>query len=377
MADGENKNVNSNKKNDNIPEWLAQFKRELAGSEQSSEPEVKKNEKASYENADFKDAESILHSANGLQGVAASDYHPFAYVDLAGYEKAVTKLKFLGFGDRTQSQNESIINALNRFHGMTSRPALKPLVMIGDTPEEIEPLLNATADELSCATVRLMIQDTPTGLPGIAAAANKTCINLSRGKTPLLWLAENDGLLIIENVEDWSIFFDEDPFDLGDSMQPIVPVKLTPAGKEFLGLIEKCVENPKVQIICTACDQEMIPEEILDLLGDFSEVNIELPTKSERIQLWNQLSNNHPSLRGLNNSELADFCEGLTRHEIEVIANEAIAEAYNSGLKRGYCDSVTRENLMEKIILRLDPKSEVFKRIEDALVSTFLNSFEI
>ncbi len=376
LTDGENQNLNGNKKNDGVPEWLAQFRRELAGSEESpkTEPEVEK--KTPYANADFQKAESVLLSANGAQTHAHNDYHAFALSNLAGYEKAITRLRFLGFGDKSSAQNDSVIAALNRFHGMSSRPALRPILIIGESPEEIEPLLNATSDELMCPTVKLAIQDTPSGLPGIAAAANKSCMDISRGKPPLVAISENNGLLIMENIEDWSIFFEEESFDGPDGPQPMMPVRLTPAGREFLSLIEHCADNPRVQIICTTCEQELIPLELLDIIGDMDEVKIEPPNKSERIAIWNELANRHPSLRGLNNAELANYCESLSRHDIEVVAQEAITEAYNSGLKRGFCNSVTRENLMEKIILRQEPGTVVFAMLEDALVNNFARSFE-
>ena len=371
-----NANVNKAKSTNDLPEWLAQFKRELNGKQENKETTPKTQQNSPYPNADFQSAESILLNATGGEELVASDYHPFAFMDLAGYESCIKQLKNLGIAASEQDKSSGIIAALNKFHGLKSRPALKPIVFVGESTEEIGPILEATAKQLSCPTIKMSIQQTPMGTPAILAHANKTAMQISEGKPPLVWMSENDGLLVLENLEDWRPFFEGSSLEFGDGGHSFISIQLSPAGKEFLRLVEVCADNPNVQIICSTTCAEDVPARMLEILGDVSEVKVEKPTNAERRQIWNKLANTHPSLRGLNFEELSNLTEHLTRAQIEKVVQEAIADSYNSGLKVGKCDRIKRENLFEKILLKQDKNSSEFKKIEDVLVSNFAHQFE-
>ena len=379
MSD-KNTNVNKYTQTDNLPDWLAQFKKELKGGKPMVQPTdvapVPQEQKNPYPNADFQSAESILLNATGGEQLVASDYHPFAFVELPGYENCIKRLRNLGIGATEKDKSSGIVNALNKFHGLKSRPAMKPIVFVGESTDEINPILEATAQQMSCPTIKMSIQETPTGLPAILAQANKTAIQISKNKPPLLWLSENNGLLVLENLEDWKPFFEGQSLEFGDGSTSFIHIQLTPAGKEFLSLIEVCADNPNVQIIASTTCADEVPVRMLDILGDVSEVKVEKPTNSERMQIWNNLANTHPSLRGLNFDELTTLTAHLTRADIEKVAQEAIADSYNAGLQFGKCDRIKRENLFEKILLKQDKDSEEFKKIEDVLVDSFAHSFE-
>ena len=180
----------------------------------------------------------------------------------------------------------------------------------------------------------------------------------------------------MENLEDWKPFFEGQSLEFGDGSTSFIHIQLTPAGKEFLSLIEVCADNPNVQIIASTTCADEVPVRMLDILGDVSEVKVEKPTNAERMQIWNNLANTHPSLRGLNFDELTTLTAHLTRADIEKVAQEAIADSYNAGLQFGKCDRIKRENLFEKILLKQDKDSEEFKKIEDVLVDSFAHSFE-
>ena len=145
----------------------------------------------------------------------------------------------------------------------------------------------------------------------------------------------------------------------------------------MISLLKKCVDNVNVQILCTTFNREDVSSVVLDEFGTFNEISIDKPNKTERVEVWNKLSNKHPSLRGLNSAELADLTDNLTRRDIKMIAEDAISEAYQSGLTKGSCNSVTRENLFEKIILRQDKNSPAFVKLEDVLVNSFARSFDL
>lgn len=138
-CDGDERKMNENDANinkanptENLPEWLSQFKKELnknkpviqtpTATQQQQQPQ------SPYPNADFKNAESVLMNATGGEELVASDYHPFAFMDLAGYENCIKRLKYLGIGASAKDKSAGIITALNKFHGLKSRPDRKSVV---------------------------------------------------------------------------------------------------------------------------------------------------------------------------------------------------------------------------------------------------------
>ena len=373
-----NSNANKVSSRDNLPEWLAQFKRELNGSKNKEQTATTATpqQQSPYPNADFQKAESILMNATGSEELVSSDYHPFAFMELPGYESCIKELKNLGIANSGTDKSSGIITALNKFHGLKARPAQKPIVFVGESTDEVNPILEATAKQMSCPTIKMSIQESPAGLPIILAHANKTAMQISHGKPALVWLSENSGLLVLENLEDWQPFFEGQSLEFGDGAQSFISIQLTPAGREFINLVEACALNPNVQILCSTTCAEDVPSRILEILGDVSEVKVEKPNSAERKQIWNKLANTHPSLRGLNFEELSSLTAHLTRAEIEKAVQEAIAESYNTSLKFGKCDGIKRENLFEKILLKQDKNSEEFKRIENFLVDNFAHSFE-
>lgn len=372
MSDSQNDKLNNDQKDNNLPEWLAQFREEL-NTAKTGDNAKSQSHTAPYDNPEFKSSNSIMMGGATQKVPQTEEYRPFAFMDLAGYKAAVNGLKKIGVGNHNDKINDGIVSALNRFHGVASRPALRPILMIGESIEEINPLVQATVDELSLPTVRLELQEAMNGMPAMAVTANKSALNQSKNRSPLTWVSDNSGVLILERVEDWTMFFDEPE----DEDNPFFPIKLTPTGSELINLVERAAKNPQVQLICTTCEKEAIPFEVWDMLGQVNEIVIEKPTRSERIELWNKLSGKHPSLRGLNNHELAELTENLSRRDLEMIAQDAVSEAYQSGLQRGACKSVTRENIYEKIILRTDKNSSNYRKLEDALVKAFTSSFDI
>ena len=80
----------------------------------------------------------------------------------------------------------------------------------------------------------------------------------------------------------------------------------------------------------------------------------------------------------LNLRELASVSRTLSRFEIKQCAQEALSDSYYDGLKMGKVSGVTKENVFEKICLRVEDKdSEDFKTMQDFLLKSFSHSFDI
>ncbi len=100
-------------------------------------------------------------------------------------------------------------------------------------------------------------------------------------------------------------------------------------------------------------------------------MDIDLPTEEERGEIWMDIAHNHPSLRGIDQSQLVKFSSGLPRYDIYVAAREAIEDAYKESLvKRSYV-AVSRDNLFEKLAAYQPLDSSEYKALEDAVVADF------
>ena len=87
--------------------------------------------------------------------------------------------------------------------------------------------------------------------------------------------------------------------------------------------------------------------------------------------MWMEIAREHPSLRGVNRSDLVRFSAGMPRFDMYMAAREAIEEAYKDGLVLRRYVPVTRENLFEKLAAYQPLDSEEYLALEEAVVRDF------
>ena len=365
MADQKN-DEKDNAQNDDLPEWLAQFKRELGA----------KSEEESYFN---EDGPIIAADSEELKRIEAvnSLAKPYAFYELAGYDNAINSLCDLGFVGGIKSSSDGVVAALNHYHGLKSKPALRPIVISGKCYEDITPFLNAALEEMAQPTVKVDFSENSNGMPQMSINANGSAINAAQKEPALSWVARNNGIIIIEAVEFWLLDPPDQFFDFGNGVGAFIHFKMG-GNVDVNEMIDIALDNPDVQIIVTTCQYEDIEADLLEFLGNVHTIEIDNPDQKEREELWTQISAKHPSLRMLNLRELASVSRTLSRFEIKQCAQEALSDSYYDGLKMGKVSGVTKENVFEKICLRVEDKdSEEFKTMQDFLLKSFSHSFDI
>ena len=367
MSEQKNDDTKQNNEN-NLPEWLTQFKQELG---------ARSEEKTGT--GEFSSMVQQTTSPSGTArviGAASKSMKPYAFFELAGYTNSINELCEVGFGTNSAAQQDGIIAALNKFHGIKSKPALSPIVLSGECFEDIKPLLDAALDEMKQPTVMLGFSESAQGLPVMSVNANGAALNAAQRTPALQWIAHNHGILVLDAIEYWIDDPSDHIVDFGNGVGAFVQFKMAP-NLDVNELIDLAIDNPDVQIVCTTCEREIYENDIIDYFGQVKFINIENPDLAEREEIWTQQAGKHPSLRPLNLGEIARLSRGLSRYDIQQIVQDTISDSYYKGLKSGNLTGVSREDVFEKVCVRMNNKDcNEFREMQDALLQSFAKSFD-
>ncbi len=367
MGDPKNGEHKNNQEN-NLPDWLTQFKQELGA--KSDENAV-----GDYTSVPLSEGGS-LEEESRLIGAQSKDIKPYAFFELAGYKNAINALCDVGFSTNFALQKDGIIAALNNYHGIKSKPALPPIVLSGRCYEDIKPLLNAALDEMSQPTVILSFQETSHGVPVMAVNANGIALNASGKQPALQWVAQNHGILVIDAIEYWIDDATSQIVDFGNGIGAVVQFKMGP-NIDVGEMIETAIDNPDVQIICTTCESELYEADILEYFGTAKFIEVDNPDLEERQEIWTQQAGKHPSLRALDLRNISRLTRGLSRYDIQQSVQDAISDSYHLGLRNGNLEEISKENIFEKVCLRMDDKDcSEFREMQEALIDSFAKSFD-
>lgn len=355
--------------NADMPDWIAQFKAKQAPEPVVSEmiPDDVKRRIVSGVGIEE------LYDMNKQVTSTSSNYHAFTYYEVAGYRDAISKLRKLGIGFSDNENAQEIMKSLNKFHGVSTRPARKPLILAGKDIDDVSVLLEATLEELNMPTVKCKFETGIQGFGGISTIANKQAIRVSRGESPYLHITKNGGCLALENIESW----DFSPFGYQEDfiIQNLVFRMQAPKqNRATFDILREAVKNPAVVIVATTDDTNVCSDDYAGLFGDADIISIEPPDDCERHDIWGSLIQEHPSLYDMDVFELVALSNGMGRTDIIESAKEAIQEAYYDGIKNANCKAITKENIFEKLIVRQDAESEEFKLLQESLLKSFSSS---
>ncbi len=289
------------------------------------------------------------------------------YEAISGYARAIQDMRELGIGLKNSSEYQELTTLLNSMHGINKKPILDTIVLSSDNREDANRFMLATLGELDLPTVHMCMEENLSGMPLLCVSARD--INATKTNS-LRDLLAGPGVLVLEDLDTW--ISPVSP-NLEDSNSAFMMVQLTRGAREAVSLIEEAVANPDIYVIATVADINDIEGFFFDLIGRITEVEIEPPSPEERVEIWNNLAIDHPSLRGINKAELVRLSAGMSRFDICMAVREAIEAAYKQGLsKRAYVE-VTKENLFDKLAAYQPLESKEYKELEDAVVASFMS----
>ncbi|MDR0513919.1 MAG: hypothetical protein LBG81_01985 [Coriobacteriaceae bacterium] len=287
------------------------------------------------------------------------------YRDLVGYETAIEAMHGFGIGMRDDPRFKELVALLNKNHGLSEVPATDSFLFCSPVREDANQFMAATMGELGLPTIRMRMEENIQGLPVLcvmAQADNPFRLNAARTNF------EGGGVLVIEDIDLWASPLSD---AMSDEFGGFVFSQLSRGAREAINLIRSAVENPQVYVLASAAQEEDTDPFFFDLLEPFTVVDIALPNKAERVELWANIAREHPSLAALDQAELVAFSAKMSRFDIYMAAREAVEEAYKAGLAARRYIAVTRPQMLEKIAAYQPLESQEYQDLEDAVVVSF------
>lgn len=310
------------------------------------------------------EAPAALEKGGAPGASPSSTLERITYRDLAGYDQAVAIMRDFGVGMQADAGFQELVAQLNARHGLDRMPAADALLFRSPAREDASRFMEATLGELDVPSIRMRMDENLQGMPVL-------CVMAQADNMPQLNSARNEilgaGALMLEDLDLWG----SPTADFGDDFGGFPFARLSRGAREALNLIRSAVENPKVHVMASAANVEEIDPFFLDLLEPVSIVDIDYPTPEERVDVWMDIAREHPSLRGVNRSDLVRLSAGMPRFDMYMAAREAIEEAYKDGLALRRYVPVTRENLFEKLAAYQPLDSEEYRALEEACVRDF------
>ena len=286
------------------------------------------------------------------------------YSNIAGYRTIIERMRTYGIGVQGDEDFKKFVEMLNSRHGLTKMPALDVLLFRSAAREDANRFIVATLNELKMPTIHMRMEESVQGVPVLCVSANSA--DLAKNGS-LQDVFVNGGVLVLEDLDLWSSplsGFQEDNAAL-------FMMQLTRGAREAVNLITSAVDNPSVQVLVSSSKQRPIDNFFLELLEPMEVIDIDYPTPEERVEIWMDISHDHPSFRAINKADLVRLSANIPRIDIYMAAREAIEEAYKHALAtRRYC-AVTSDNIFDQLAAYQPLESEEYTELEDKVVREF------
>lgn len=286
------------------------------------------------------------------------------YKELVGFDQAVADMSAFGIGMQKDPAFQELVKQLNVRHGLDRMPACDALLMRSPAREDANRFMTATVGELDLPVLRMRMEENMQGMPVL-------CVMAQADRQPKLNKAHNDfeepGVLVIEDIDLWSVPVFDAPEDLGG----LIMSTLSRGAREAVNLIRNSADNPDVFVLCTAAAGNDIDPFFFDLLGPLSAIEIDNPNDKERADIWMDIAREHPSIRGVDRDVLVKYSKGMPRYDMYMAAREAIEEAYKDSLMQRRYIPVTTDNLFDKLAAYQPLESAEYKALEQAVIDDF------
>lgn len=317
-----------------------------------------------------KDAADSSKGANtdpidgALKDVLSFDPTGFDYSKLAGYDKTISLMRDLGVGAGSDPDYSELVELLNRRHGLSSAPALDSMLFRADAREDANRFALATVGEIGLPAVHMRMEEGFQASPVLCISTYNADVS---GPASLRKAFSSGGVLVLENLDLW-----ESPVaDSADDANPLLVMQMTRGAREAIGFIRSAVDSPDVSVIATASPQGVVDEFFLELLEPLTLIDISLPDEQERLDVWMDISKNHPSLRQIDKDALVKYSANMPRFDMYMAARDAVEEAYKMGLACRRYVPITSDNMFDKLASYQPLESEEYGELEDEMVSRF------
>ncbi len=337
---------------------------ELIGDVQSNEGSAQAEAASEFSLASAFAQFSSLAFGSGSQDSEQEAVQPsFDFNSLVGFDQAIEKMNKIGVGRSKDPEFVRFVEMLSKRHGLSSMPGLGTLVFRSAAREDANCFMVATVGELGLPAIRMRLDRNPMGQVVLCVMASQNFkarlsgVSRSGFETPTV--------VVLEDLDLWDLpFLDAAPED----MQSFLTIQLSRGAREALALIQTALTSSEVTVLVSASEPENIDPFFWDLIGDYRIIDVDLPDEQERRAMWRSEQAQHPSMRGLNVSQLVEFSRSLSRFEIFAISNEAVEEAYRRSVEHNKFCAVETDDMLMHLSNYQPLNSQEYQRLEDIAV---------
>ena len=287
------------------------------------------------------------------------------YRNLVGYDEVVAVMRDFGVGLQNDRDFLDFVAALNKQHGLSRAPALDTMLFRSAAIEDANRFVEATVGEIGLPVLRMAMEDGVQGMPML-------CVTAQGNHRPRMNHAHNrfeaPAILIIDDLDTWVM--PSMPENV-EGMGGFVMANISRGAREAVNLIRAAVEDPDVYVLATASNSGEVDPFFYEVLEPITVIDIGYPNDKERIDIWTEIAQDHPSMRSISRVDLMRYSEGMARFDIYMAAREAIEEAYKIGLVQRSYVPVTPHNIFEKIAACQPLDSVEYLALEEKVISSF------
>ena len=313
---------------------------------------------------------SVLPNEPDSPQMPAFDMGTLNYSNLVGYDQAVSIMRDLGVGMKDDADFIEFVRMLNDRHGVDRMPAVDTLLFRAPAIEDADRFVEATAGELGLPVLRMSMEEGMGGAPVL-------CVTTQGNNRPRMNHAHNrfegPGILVIEDLDNWIV---PDLPDSPEGFAGFMMANISRGAREAVNLIRSSVEDPDVFVLATSSATGDADPFFYELLEPITIIEIGYPNDKERADIWKQIAEDHPSIRGINIDDLVRFSDGMVRYDMYMAAREALEDAYKAGLVQRTFVPVTPQNLFDKIAACHPLDSDMYRAIEQAVLSDFRSDLD-
>ena len=313
---------------------------------------------------------SVLPNEPDSPQMPAFDMGTLNYSNLVGYDQAVSIMRDLGVGMKDDADFIEFVRMLNDRHGIDRMPAVDTLLFRAPAIEDADRFVEATAGELGLPVLRMSMEEGMGGAPVL-------CVTTQGNNRPRMNHAHNrfegPGILVIEDLDNWIV---PDLPDSPEGFAGFMMANISRGAREAVNLIRSSVEDPDVFVLATSSATGDADPFFYELLEPITIIEIGYPNDKERADIWKQIAEDHPSIRGINIDDLVRFSDGMVRYDMYMAAREALEDAYKAGLVQRTFVPVTPQNLFDKIAACHPLDSDMYRAIEQAVLSDFRSDLD-
>lgn len=295
---------------------------------------------------------------------------PLNYRTLVGYGEAIAVMRDFGVGLQRDQGFQNFVAMLNSRHGLQAAPALDTILFRAPVIEDATRFVEATAGELGLPVMRMSMEENVQGMPVL-------CVTTQGKNRPRMNHAQNrfeaPGILVIEDLDMWMM---PSVPDGAEGFGGLMMANISRGAREAVNLIRSAVADPDVYVFATATMAGDVDPFFYEILEPITVIDIADPTDAERDEIWAEIMEEHPSMRGLDRRELTRLSGRLSRFDLYMAAREAIEEAYKVGLVQRMFVPVSAQNIYDKLAACHRYESQEYRAIEEEIIRGFRDDLE-